>query len=110
VRPRIATHEALRAEIERSARQRDPSRWNADPEDVQRSVLRLVLTLVVVIPKPLERKAIRRMEGGRFTDPVAEDIGRALMLLEAAVRDLALKFGLQPEDLDLDLGPLGKMV
>lgn len=85
-------------------------RWNADPEDVQRSVLRLVLTLAEFIRRLLERQAIRRLEAGTLTDAQAEDVGRALMALEAAVRELAGNSGLGPEDLNLDLGPLGKMM
>jgi len=106
----IGELELLRSEIERSSRRGEPARWDADPEDVQRSVLRLVLTLVEFIRRLLERQAIRRMEAGTLTDSETEDIGRALMLLEATVRDLTEKFGLQAEDLNLDLGPLGKMM
>ena len=72
--------------------------------------VRLVLTLVEFIRKLLERQAIRRMEEGTLTEAETEDVGRALMLLEATVKDLTFKFGLKPEDLNLDLGPLGKMV
>ena len=102
--------EALRADIERASRQGAPARWNADPDDVQRSVLRLVLTLVEFIRQLLERQAIRRMEAGTLTEAETEEIGRALMLLESTLRDLRERFGLKPEDLNLDLGPLGRMI
>lgn len=102
--------EALRAQLERLSPQAAPVRWNADPEDLQRSVLRLVLTLVEFVRKLLERQAIRRMEAGTLTAAETEDVGRALMALEATVRDLSRRFGLAPEDLNLDLGPLGKMM
>lgn len=102
--------EALRAQIEHASRQGTASRWNADPEDVHRSVARLVLTLVEFIRKLLERQAIRRMEAGTLTEAETEDVGRALMLLEATMRELTLRFGLRPEDLNLDLGPLGRMM
>ena len=85
-------------------------RWNADPGEVQRSVAHLVLTLVEFVRKLLERQAIRRMEGGTLTDEQTEDVGRALMQLEAVVRDIADKFKIPPEDLNLDLGPLGKLM
>ena len=55
-----------------------PGRWNANPEDVQRSVAQLVLTLVDFIRKLLERQAIRRMEGGTLSEQQIEDVGRAL--------------------------------
>ena len=101
--------EDLRRELQRMAGQR-PLRWNADPDEVQRSVVQLVLTLVEFIRKLLERQAIRRMEAGTLTDRQTEDIGRALMQLEKTVRDLAARFGIALEDLNLDLGPAGKLI
>lgn len=101
--------EDLRRELARAAGE-GPLRWNADPDDVQRSVAQLVLTLVEFIRKLLERQAIRRMEAGTLTDQQTEDIGRALMTLEETVRDLAARFGISIEDLNLDLGPVGKLI
>jgi hypothetical protein len=101
--------EDLRRELERTAA-RAPARWNADPEDVQRSVAQLVLTLVEFIRNLLERQAIRRMEAGTLTDDQTEDIGRALMQLEETVLEIARKFDIPIEDLNLDLGPVGKLM
>jgi hypothetical protein len=106
----IAELEDLRRELERTASGQSPMRWNADPDDVQRSVAQLVLTLVEFIRKLLERQAIRRMEVGTLTDEQTEDIGRALMTLEETVRDIALKFGINVDELNLDLGPVGKLM
>src|SRR5688572_14129904 len=106
----VAELDDLRKELERTAANRSPLRWNANPDDVQRSVAHLVLTLVEFIRKLLERQAIRRMEAGTLTDRQTEDIGRALMQLEATVRDLAARFGISIEDLNLDLGPAGKLI
>jgi hypothetical protein len=97
-------------ELERSASSDSPLRWNADPDDVQRSVAQLVLTLVEFVRKLLERQAIRRMQNGTLTDDQTEDIGRALMTLEDTVRDIALRFGLSLDELNLDLGPVGKLI
>jgi hypothetical protein len=105
----VAELEELRRELERTAA-RAPARWNADPDDVQRSVAQLVLTLVEFIRRLLERQAIRRMETGTLTDDQTEDIGRALMQLEETVREIAAKFGIPVEDLNLDLGPVGKLM
>ena len=102
--------ESLRAELERQAGLAGTPRWNAEPEDVRRSVARLVLTLVEFVRQLLERQAIRRMEGGTLTDEETEAIGVALMRLEETVRDLATRFELAPEDLNLDLGPLGRLL
>ena len=102
--------ESLREEIERLRASAAPPRWNADPDDVRRSVAKLVLTLVDAIRQLLERQAIRRMEAETLTEQETEDIGMALMRLEEAIRDIGAQFGLSPEDLKLDLGPLGKLV
>jgi hypothetical protein len=105
----VAELEELRRELQRRAGA-SPLRWNADPEEVQRSVAQLVLTLVEFIRQLLERQAIRRMEAGTLSDTQTEDIGRALMTLEDTVRDLAARFGIALEDLNLDLGPAGKLI
>ena len=102
--------ESLRAELERQAASALTPRWNANPEDVQKSVARLVLTLVEFIRQLLERQAIRRMEGDTLTAEETENVGVALMRLEETVRDMAARFGLSPEELNLDLGPLGRLL
>jgi hypothetical protein len=102
---------ALRRQLERAgAGSSSPLRWNADPDEVRRSVARLVLTLVEFIRRLLERQAIRRMETGTLSAQETEDVGRALMQLEATVREIALTFGIPPEELNLDLGPAGKLM
>ena len=87
-----------------------PMRWNPDPEDVQRSVAQLVLTIVEFLRKLMERQAIRRMEQKTLTRKEVEAVGAALMQLERTVREIGKKFGLAPEDLNLDLGPLGNLM
>jgi len=98
----------LRSELEGMAK--GVARWNADPEDVQRSVVQLVLTLVEFVRSLLERQAIGRMEAGSLTAAEVEDVGRALMILEQTVDDLARRFNLERRDLNLDLGPLGRLM
>ena len=102
--------ESLREELERLRAAGSPPRWNANPDDVRRSVAKLVLTLVEAIRQLLERQAIRRMENETLTEEETEAIGLALMRLEETVRDIAAQFGLAPEDLNLDLGPIGRLV
>ena len=87
-----------------------PLRWNPEPEDVQRSVAQLVLTIVEFLRRLMERQAIRRMEQKTLTRKEVAAVGEALMTLESTIRDIGLKFGLTPEDLNLDLGPLGKLM
>src|SRR6185369_1058421 len=87
-----------------------PMRWNPEPEDVQKSVVQLVLTIVELLRRLMERQAIRRMEQKTLTRKEVEVVGEALMKLEETVREIGKKFGLTPEDLNLDLGPLGKLM
>jgi hypothetical protein len=101
-----ALADELKARLERSS---VPSRWNAEPEDVRRSVMQLVLTLVDFIRQVMERQALRRMDEGTLTEEEIERVGLALMRLEETVHDLARQAGLDPKDLNLDLGPLGKL-
>jgi IS30 family transposase len=102
--------DSIRAELERLATKAAPPRWNADPEEVRRSVAKLVLTLVEFIRQLLERQAIRRMDAGTLTPEQTEAVGLALMRLEETVRDIGAQFGLELTDLNLDLGPVGKLM
>lgn len=97
----------LRREIERKT---SSMRWNPETNDVQRSVAQLVLTIVEFLRKLMERQAIRRMEQKTLTRKEVEAVGTALMTLEETIRDIGGRFGLTPEDLNLDLGPLGKLM
>ena len=101
--------EAIRRQIE-SVAAANPPRWNANPDDVRRSVLKLVLTLVELIRQLLERQAIRRMEAGTLSDDETESVGLALMRLQETILDLAKQFDISPEELNLDLGPVGKLM
>jgi hypothetical protein len=95
---------------ERLEKRSAPGRWNANPEDVRRSVIQLVLTLVELIHQLLERQAVRRMEEGTLAPDEIERVGQALMQLEATIKELADQHGLELKDLNLDLGPLGKLL
>ena len=90
----------------RSKKKAPVIRWNPDPDDVQRSVIKLVLTLVELIRKLMERQALRRMDEKTMTDDETEKVGIALMEIERTVRDIGRQFDLTPEDLNLDLGSL----
>jgi hypothetical protein len=99
----------LRRELER-VRGILPDRVDVDPEGVEQGLAKLVLTLVEFLRQLLERQAIRRMDGGTLTDDEIERVGIALMRLEAKVREMAEAFGLDPDDLNLGLGPIGKLL
>jgi hypothetical protein len=79
------------------------------PDDTSRSVMRLVLTLVEFVRQLLERQAVRRVRERTLTPEEIERLGTALMRLESTVHELAERHGLDPADLNLDLGPLGTL-
>ena len=85
-------------------------RINCDSESVEQGLARLVLSLIELLRRLLERQAVRRLEGGSLSDQQVEEMGQALMKLEAKVVEMAAMFGLKPEDLNLELGPLGKLL
>jgi hypothetical protein len=85
-------------------------RIECSPENIEQGLAKLVLSLIELLHQLLERQAIRRMEGGSLTDQQVEEMGEALMKLEAKINELAANFGLTPADLNLDLGPLGRLV
>ena len=99
----------LRREVER-LRGILPERVDVDPEGVEHGLAKLVLTLVEFLRQMLERQAVRRIEGGALSEDEVERIGLALMRLEQKVHEMALAFGLDPSDLNLGLGPLGRLV
>ena len=102
---RAAPDEALRPDSAAPV-----SRWNPDPEEVRKGVMKLVLALAEFIKQLLERQAIRRMEAGTLTEDETDRLGTALAQVEETLREMAERTGLDPEDLNLDLGPLGKLV
>lgn len=85
-------------------------RIDADPESVERGLVSLVLTIVELLRQLMERQALRRVEDGTLTDDQIEKIGWTLMSLEQKMAELRDHFGLDPEDLNLDLGPLGPLL
>lgn len=85
-------------------------RIDCSPDNVEQGLARLVLSLIELLRRLLERQAIRRMEGGALSDEKVEEMGQALMKLEAKIHELAASFGLKPEDLNLELGPLGNLL
>jgi Gas vesicle protein K len=85
-------------------------RITADPESVEKGLVTLVLTLVELLRQLMERQALRRVDLGDLTDDQVERIGSTLMALEERMTELREHFGLRPEDLNIDLGPLGPLL
>jgi hypothetical protein len=87
-----------------------PRRVNADPENVERGLAQLVLTLVELLRQLMERQALRRMEVGTLTDEEIERLGETFMKLEQRMEELKREFKLEDRDLNLNLGPLGDLL
>ena len=85
-------------------------RIDIDPADLERDLARLVLTLVEFLRRLMEAQAVRRMEAGTITDAQAEDLGATLMNARGAVVSMCGRLGVAPDTLNLDLGPLGRLM
>ena len=101
--------EALIAEIGEVV-DRLPDRVDIDPETVQQDLARLVLTLIELLRRVVEHQAVRRMDDGDLSDEQVERMGTALWRLEQKIGEMKDLFGLAGEELNVDLGPLGKLL
>lgn len=86
------------------------NRLNADPEGVQQGLAKLVLTLIELLRRLMEKQAMRRIENGTVTEAEIEKLGEAFMNLELKMIELREAFDLTEEDLNLNLGPLGDLM
>lgn len=86
-----------------------PERINAQPDTAAQDLGRLVLTLVEVVRKVLEHQAVRRMDSGTLSPEEIERLGLSLLRLSERMNEMKTAFGLRDEDLDIDLGPLGRL-
>jgi hypothetical protein len=85
-------------------------RINADPEGVEKGLAQLVLTIVELLRQLMERQALHRIDAGGLDDEQIERLGTTFMLLERRMGELKEIFGLEDKDLNLDLGPLGRLL
>jgi hypothetical protein len=83
-----------------------PERISADSEAVENGLAKLVLSIIELVRKLLEKQALRRMDAGNLTDAEIERLGNALMKLEEKMAELKRTFGLSDEELNMKLGPL----
>lgn len=85
-------------------------RLDVAPETVGKDLAALVLTVVELLRQLMERQALRRVDQGDLTEEQVERIGTTLMLLDRRMTELCEQHGITPEDLNLDLGPLGTLL
>jgi hypothetical protein len=87
-----------------------PAKIDANPENVEKGLAKLVLTLIELIRQLMEKQGMRRMEGGSLTDEEIERLGETFIKLEEKMKELKEIFDLEDEDLNLNLGPLGDLM
>ena len=87
-----------------------PGRINADPEGVERGLAKLVLTLIELLRQLMERQALHRIEANSLSEEEIERLGQTFFKLDNRMEELKQIFGLQDEDLNIDLGPLGNLM
>ena len=85
-------------------------RVNADREGLEKGLAQLVLTLIELLRQLMERQALRRIDGGSLDPEKVEQLGETFMLLEQRMEELKEAFGIDDEELNLDLGPLGRLI
>ena len=83
-----------------------PERISADPEALENGLARLVLSIIELVRRLLEKQALRRMDGGNLTEEEIERLGTSLMKLEEKMTEMKAAFGLEDDDLNLSLGPI----
>ena len=87
-----------------------PNRINIDPEDVSKGLAKVVLTVIELLRELLERQAIKRIDSGSLSREEVNNLGNTFMKLAEKMEELKSQFGLKAEDLNIDLGPIGKLL
>lgn len=101
--------QAFMEELEK-LQERLPQRIDANPQNAEKGLAKLVLTLIELIRQLMEKQAMRRMEAGSLSEEQVENLGLTLMKLETKMKELQAIFGLQEQDLNINLGPLGDLL
>ncbi len=109
---RIVEADSVDAFIEETEKLQEslPKKINANPQNVEKGLAKLVLTLIELIRKLMEKQAMRRVEAGSLSEEEIEKLGETLMKLENKMKELKGIFELKDEDLNLNLGPLGDLM
>jgi hypothetical protein len=87
-----------------------PAKIDANPENLEKGLAKLVLTLIELIRQLMEKQGMRRMEGNSLSDEEIERLGETFMKLEEKMKELKEIFGLEDEELNINLGPIGDLM
>ncbi|MEH7334360.1 gas vesicle protein K [Neobacillus drentensis] len=85
-------------------------RMPLDSSKVEQGLAKLVLTIIELLRQLMERQAMRRVESDSLTEEQLEELGLTLMRLEEKMEELKVIFGLEHEQLNIELGPLGRLL
>ena len=110
VADRLTPWKTSSAKTDTPPREKQRGRLDLNQEDVKNGLGQLVLTVVKLLHELLERQAIHRIDAGSLSDDQIEDLGTTLMKQAQEIERLRREFGLDEDDLNLDLGPLGKLL
>ncbi len=97
-------------QVELSSLLRQAERLELDPEQAENGLAKLVLTVIELLRQLCERQALQRMDSGALSDEEIERLGNAFMRLNTKLDELKKQFALEDSDLNLDLGPLGRLL
>jgi hypothetical protein len=81
-----------------------------DAEKIEQGITRLVLTITELIRRIMEREAVRQVKMNHLTTRQTERLGLALKALCKKMEALRKTFGLDQDELNLNLGPLGNLM
>lgn len=100
----------LQREIQK-AEENIPKFINAHtPGEAEQGLAKLVLTLVELIRKVLEKEAFRRVKRGTLSNAEIQKLGLTLKAMKKKIREIQTIFGIKEEELNIDLGPLGNLM
>lgn len=87
-----------------------PRRIDANEDTIEKDLAKLVLALVDLVRQLMERQAARRVNAGSLSDDEVERMGETFLRLDRKMVELKAAFGLEGEDLNLNLGPIRNLL
>ena len=102
--------ERLQREIKKTE-ENIPKIINTDsPRETEQGLAKLILTLVELIRRLMEKEAFRRVKKGSLSSAEVQKLGLSLKAVKRKIEEIKLIFGIEDEELNLDLGPLGNLM
>jgi hypothetical protein len=80
------------------------------PKKTEQGLAKLILTLVELIRRLMEKEAYRRVKRGGLSSTEIQKLGLSLKAVKKKIEEIQMIFGIADEELNLDLGPLGNLM